>query len=709
LVVPFFGDQPFWGAMVARAGAGPDPIPHKQLTADKLADAINFCLRPGSLDRAEQLAAKIAAEQGSDVGAQSFHQYLEVDRLRCTLAPSRVAVWRVKRTQVRLSAFAACTLAKADLLDFHDLKLFRAQEHYTDEGPIDPVSGGFTAVCRAFGNMGIGIAELPSETYKAFVPSGPRRRQSQVSVRTTAGKVKTVREGNPTLPTSPEQSATTQGERGSLARVQSLPAHPSGPSFSISNIGSSSGRKEPGSGKSNDMMRQTGAHSSKGAGRFAKALVQSPMELSVSFTKGFHNIPKLYGDDTVRPQQRVSDLKSGFKAVGKEFGYGWYDGITGIFTQPWNGAQKDGASGFAKGIGKGIGGLLTKPGAALLGILGYSMKGVHKEIQKSFGNNVQSYIVTSRVAQGYEDWLESPDAEKQDIIVRWKLIQKYLKKKRSPDEMVRDILEEQRKMNMEGIDAHPNRTYTTSSSASVGGPPAQNPGSGMPAMHDSQFSLHPADMAPEDLLGATEVDETIQRLVQETSRGNPEDDASVEQSIRDSVYQLQRQHQEAGDHQADHEAMLQAVAASEAEAQRQVNEALKYEEELKKVMAQSLKEQRSIASASNWESEQSLDDSQGGKVEPTGQQWEMMARKAGVAASASSGAQPPLYYDPGHVAGTTQSAFEAQQWSQQGEKTAQEKTEEEIVMEYVKKQSLLEAHHHNKGKGRATTTKDEDQ
>ena len=27
IVIPFFGDQPFWGAMVARAGAGPVPYP----------------------------------------------------------------------------------------------------------------------------------------------------------------------------------------------------------------------------------------------------------------------------------------------------------------------------------------------------------------------------------------------------------------------------------------------------------------------------------------------------------------------------------------------------------------------------------------------------------------------------------------------------------------------------------------------------------
>src|ERR1700712_3403881 len=88
VVIPFFGDQPFWGAMVARAGAGPDPIPHRQLTADRLADAIDFCLRPESLERAKGLASKMAAERGGDTAAQSFHQFLEVDRLRCTLAPS---------------------------------------------------------------------------------------------------------------------------------------------------------------------------------------------------------------------------------------------------------------------------------------------------------------------------------------------------------------------------------------------------------------------------------------------------------------------------------------------------------------------------------------------------------------------------------------------------------------------------------------------
>jgi UDP:flavonoid glycosyltransferase YjiC (YdhE family) len=45
-IVPFFGDQPFWGNMVAAVGAGPNPIPHKSLTSQNLTDAISFCLNP---------------------------------------------------------------------------------------------------------------------------------------------------------------------------------------------------------------------------------------------------------------------------------------------------------------------------------------------------------------------------------------------------------------------------------------------------------------------------------------------------------------------------------------------------------------------------------------------------------------------------------------------------------------------------------------
>ena len=123
VIVPFFGDQPFWGAMVARAGAGPSPVPSKHLTAEKLAAAITEALNPATLGRAHELGARIGSEKGTDVGAQNFHDQLNIDSMRCSVSPSRVAVWRVKRTNIRLSAFAATALGNEGLLSFNDLKL----------------------------------------------------------------------------------------------------------------------------------------------------------------------------------------------------------------------------------------------------------------------------------------------------------------------------------------------------------------------------------------------------------------------------------------------------------------------------------------------------------------------------------------------------------------------------------------------------------
>ena len=40
-----------------------------------------------------------------------------------------------------------------------------------------------------------------------------------------------------------------------------------------------------------------------------------------------------------------------------------YDGITGLVTQPLEGAKKEGVVGLVKGFGKGIGGVVLKPNA----------------------------------------------------------------------------------------------------------------------------------------------------------------------------------------------------------------------------------------------------------------------------------------------------------------------------------------------------------
>jgi hypothetical protein len=109
--------------MVAKAGAGPAPIPYKDLTADGLADAIVQALKPDLLEQAQEMARKIGTEDGLRKGAQCFHQMLDMEKMRCQIFPNRPAVWRVRRTQIRLSALAAYTLYDKKVLTWDDLKL----------------------------------------------------------------------------------------------------------------------------------------------------------------------------------------------------------------------------------------------------------------------------------------------------------------------------------------------------------------------------------------------------------------------------------------------------------------------------------------------------------------------------------------------------------------------------------------------------------
>jgi UDP:flavonoid glycosyltransferase YjiC (YdhE family) len=123
VVVPFFGDQPFWGAMTARAGAGPDPVPYKHLTADSLSAALLKALAPEALTKAKILGESISKEEGAVAGAQSFHNMLDLDKHRCLVTPNRVAAARIKKTNIRLSPLAVIVLGDEGLLKSSDLKL----------------------------------------------------------------------------------------------------------------------------------------------------------------------------------------------------------------------------------------------------------------------------------------------------------------------------------------------------------------------------------------------------------------------------------------------------------------------------------------------------------------------------------------------------------------------------------------------------------
>ena len=238
-------------------------------------------------------------------------------------------------------------------------------------------------------------------------------------------------------------------------------------------------------------------------------------------------------------REYVSDL------VLKEFGFGFYDGISGLVTQPLDGAKKEGFSGFAKGFGKGIGGLVLKPAAgesplarrllfylvltgssAIWGLPGYTFKGLYKELVKRLGSSVQNYIIAARVAQGYEDLKVSAPEERYDIVARWQALHAEAASKQSKPTSFQSSAGE------------------ANSSGQLGSAAAASFSTG--ESEDKVF------------------DDAIKESVAATSTGNPEEDEWIARAIKASVSELRRSTKEENGEKA----MQRAIDASLAEASR---------------------------------------------------------------------------------------------------------------------------------------------
>ncbi|KAJ3189580.1 hypothetical protein HK101_008894 [Irineochytrium annulatum] len=124
-IVPFFGDQPFWGAMIASITAGPPPIPFKRLTADRLAEAILFALLPETGEAARAASIRIASEDGVAEGARSFHRHLPLTDMRCDVNPTRVAAWYLPTLNIKLSAHVANILTSGGRITSGQLLSYR--------------------------------------------------------------------------------------------------------------------------------------------------------------------------------------------------------------------------------------------------------------------------------------------------------------------------------------------------------------------------------------------------------------------------------------------------------------------------------------------------------------------------------------------------------------------------------------------------------
>ncbi|OHX00426.1 UDP-glucosyltransferase [Colletotrichum incanum] len=297
IVVPFFGDQPFWGRVVAKAGAGPAPIPQKELDVGIMVEAIRFCLSPAANHAVQAVAQTMRQEQGVDTAVVSFHRSIPVNVMCCDILPDQPAGW----TRQELKSA--------------DLKVLRTKEYDTDVKRWDPITGGASSF-------------LGTVTDFTFVLGG---------------------------------TFIDPWKEYKRARISAQEA------------GRASGAAAMAVGKGFASM--TGAIAKGGL-----------VDLPLAVAEGLHNVPRLYGD---RPREhgKVEDWKSGGIAAAKTFGTGFYDGLTGIFTDPYKGAKEGEALGLAKGVATGSVGFVIKPGAALFGLVAYPAQGIHKSLKARIGRS----------------------------------------------------------------------------------------------------------------------------------------------------------------------------------------------------------------------------------------------------------------------------------------------------------------------------------
>lgn len=195
--------------------------------------------------------------------------------------------------------------------------------------------------------------------------------------------------------------------------------------------------------------------------------------------------------------------------------------------------------------------------AAVMGLPAYTFKGIYKELQKYHGSSVQNYIVAARTAQGYDEWTRSKEEERLDAVRRWHDIQLELVKEKHRVKHYRTpppcrFLKNRHLSNDENTE-HSQGTRAQNKLSKSKRVDSVEP---TPLQHAQTYS-GPLS-APSN---PTEFEEAIQMSVAATSKGDPNEDALIEKAIRASVTELQASKE--GD---DDEALQKAIQASVAEA-----------------------------------------------------------------------------------------------------------------------------------------------
>ncbi|KAJ5554843.1 hypothetical protein N7535_007286 [Penicillium sp. DV-2018c] len=362
IIVPFFGDQLFWGNMVASRGVGPMPIPHRSLNAENLAEAIRFCLHADTLAAAEGLSREMSKEDGISAAVASFHRNLPVENMRCQFLKSEPAAWQLTpngKPAVKLSKMAAGILVENSRIDPKDLKSYESNSIYIQTRRWDPITGGTSSLLGMYKDILTASSDVVIRPYKEF---NRARQQSEPEL--------VVIE-----PANPQQS------------TESGPA--TGPSRKPTEM-------------TDEEWKATGkavGGSAKSVGRIIAYYYKGVLvDIPGAVNEGLRAVPRLYGEE-VKDYDNIRDFKSGVAAASDNFAHGFSHGISDIFRQPYEGAQKEGIMGAIKGFVKGPIGMGTKAASGALGLVAYPGQGLAKSLHSAIHSKTRKKLLKARLKE----------------------------------------------------------------------------------------------------------------------------------------------------------------------------------------------------------------------------------------------------------------------------------------------------------------------
>ena len=320
------------------------------------------------------------------------------------------------------------------------------------------------------------------------------------------------------------------------------------------------------------------------------------------------------------------------------------------------------------------------------------MQGVHVEVTKRFASSVENYVVTSRIVQGRQDLQKASEAEQDDVAARWSQLRGKL-----------EAFEKARgKKKGKGKELRKQESASTpppASTLSPASPPLSEPRTGWKHTRNLSFEarkkLHsdkeswkrsqessqteqprsndqhttPVVNPQED----AEFEEAIRASVKETSTGNEKEDAAIEAAIRESVNAARAQ----GD-------IVDSKSKSDAD-NSQATEDDEYaitDEEYQQLINQAIQESLGNTGTSSTYEHQNDEE---------------------LKRALEESQNPPAL--PSRVDAEQEEEFQRAIAAsrEESEKQSSARNDEDVVMEYIKKQSLAEEDYrkqHNKGKGR---------